>query len=209
MKNVIKSRTGSYFNASLSEIFKFDQKISKLKYRTVPAEEILKKILSERMDIPDRADEENALQRQERFMSDTGYSSYSHTGMIELRFSRKGSSWIIIKDENDNVVWIREFYRNIASSLLQRLSVFMHFAKNVATYRPEGMNLVRISETDYEWRGENVDSKDFNPFDYLMGMSDEEKRIFKENHDDHVRYMKRSKGKVRREWEFRSGWEKK
>jgi hypothetical protein len=127
--------------------------------------------------------------------------------MIGDVYSERGSSWVILTDEKDKIVFVREFYRDIKTGPLERLSAYAHFAKNIADSRPAGMKLIGITETEYGWQSRNnkhIDIIDLN--DYIYDMAPEEKEFVVRHEKVRNYYLKSTDGLVTRQRTFQKKW---
>ncbi len=197
----------------------FEKTMLELGFSEVPSEEILKFILDQDRKKPKRATAENAIQRQFRYVSSNGYTVYIHTGMIGNKFSDRGSAWVMIVEQKkkygkitEKRVITREFYRNLSFSLLERLSVYAQFFKNICDQRPQNKSgaFMHLFENETGWKTwesqKSSKSKVFFLSHYFSNLSKEKIKIIRTKEISRLRYLKKTKGLVRRERSFRSQW---
>ncbi|MCX6756166.1 MAG: hypothetical protein NTX85_02410 [Candidatus Nomurabacteria bacterium] len=183
-------------------------RLDSMGFEKVSKEEILISHLDNNLGKPKRATTGNAVQDQYRRISKTGYSVYIHSGLIDDHFSEKGSSWVLILNEKNERVWMREFYRNFGILLLKKLLAYARFASNICDGRLDGDELVEFFENRYEWRSSSGKFSGIvlNYKNYLYDLSIEEKRIVSQKERIHDSYLKATFGKVLREKDFRATW---
>lgn len=196
--------------ASKKEFKKFRETMKALKFKKLTKAEIINEIFEQDLERPARANAGNVLQDTYLCKLPNGYNVIILVGMIGCDFTKKGSSWVIVRNEQKQRVWVREFYRNISFTLLRRLAAYAHYAKNICAHRPGKMQLVQISENVYEWHSPQDPSttKDFKEALYRVDLPGEYQKIVKDWEARHARYLKRTFGQVRREKDSRSTWKK-
>lgn len=211
MSKLKKKRRKPSGRGTAKKVLDFRNKLDGLKYNKMSEAEILEEILEEGLQMPKRATPENALQDQYKYISPTGYADKVNTGMMGEFYTEKGSCWVsIINTETKKVVWRREFYHTAKNPPLDKLSAYAHLVKNIADNRPSNMDLVPVGETRYIWKSKDGKSKEFlNIADYLHHMTDEDKEFILKNEQKRNDYLRRTRGKVRRQRTIQKTWKKK
>lgn len=163
-------------------------------------------LINQAQQIPKRVNSENVKQDQYKYESKTGYSVCIHSGMIGLDFIDKGSAWVIITNEKDERVFVREFYRTLSKTLMIRLRSYAKLAKKIADSRKPGFQLEEISETKMHWE-KGKEERPFSIGYYTQhGLTKEEQFCIQNGEARRKRYRKNTEGMVRRERKFRSTW---
>lgn len=201
--------------------------INTLGYREIQVDEKIEFLFEKGVKNPKRANFENLKQEQFVYESETGYKVFIHTGMIEDKFSERGSAWIIIidkkkeflkkrkPDSKSEKVFIREFYRMMAGGHLDKLLAYACFCKKIADKRPANADLEfvkniqtgNISEIDMCWNFKS-ETKPFDLNFYTIGLRSFDQKIILSTERKRNAYLKKTEGKVRRERSFRSKWKK-
>ncbi len=196
--------------AGVRELENFLKIIEKFDYTEVVNEEKIKTIFDKNLQKPKRASSENVLQAQYRYKSQTGYTVYIHTSLINLDFADKGKPCIMILNEKGKKVFFRNFSKNLGYSLLQKLSAYANFCKRIADDRKPGFELFRASEALLIWKKDK--SKYFMPFVqkyYTNYLSPEECKIVTTKERMYFKRLIKTIDTVDfREEEKRSTWKK-
>ncbi len=200
---------GLFSDFAIQRLLKLHQKIITLLYKKVSYKEKLKTHVDKGLVKPERATAENALQAEYKYTSPTKYGSKLLTGIINNRFTEKGSAWTHVVNEKDKRVWTREFYRITPKILFDRLIPYAIVAKNIADGRPDGMFLAfaKNSETEYVWKSKN--GKKVIPFDlrdYFTGLTHKQITFVKKNESNRNSYLRRTESKVTRQRTFQKKW---
>lgn len=219
MTKIAHGNIPTFKRAGNKAVKQFEQTMQDLGFSEVPSDEILKSILDQDRKKPKRATAENAIQRQFRYVSRNGYTVYIHTGMIGNKFSDRGSAWVMIVEQNkkrgkttEKRIITREFYRNLSFSLLEKLSAYAQFFKNICDgrYRNKSGTFAHLVEDEIGWKTweshKSSESKVFFLNHYFTNLSKEKRKIIKNKEISRLRYLKKTAGTVRREREFRSQW---
>lgn len=194
-----------------------ERKMLKLGFSEVPKEEILKFILDNNKIKPKRATAENAIQRQFRYVSKTGYAVYIHTGMIGERFSNRGSAWVMVVNQTkkggktiETRIITREFYKKDGFLLLEKLTAYAHFFKNICDLRIQNNQgvFMDLCEDETGWKvwQKGKEDKIFYAHPFMGNLTNDHKKIVRTKEISRLRYLKKTEGLVRRERSFRSQW---
>lgn len=186
----------------------FNSYLKELGFRRRTEKEILAELIELRVEMPERATAENATQDQWIYQSDYDYEILLYTGMIKNEFTDRGSSWVLIRDEDKKSVFVREFYRRDPVSLLGKLSAYANLTLNIVMMKKPGFDLVEVSETEMAWEKDDDKSEDFDIAFYFPLLDEWNISIIKEVERKRKRYFLSTAGKVRRERTFRKKWKK-
>lgn len=208
MKKVRKQQ-GPFSDAAIKKLLKLHNAINDQKYKKESFKEKLKEHVVKGLKMPERATVENALQAMYKYKSKTKYNSKLLTGIIDGRFTEKGSAWVHVTNEKDERVWTREFYRITPKILIERLLPYAIVAKNIADGRPPGMKLAFAvgSETEYVWKSSNGRKViPLNLNDYFTGLTKEQVAFVKANESSRNLYLRRTEGQVIRQSKIQKTW---
>lgn len=187
----------AFKKAGIKNMQRFEEVMQDKGFQEVSKEEILKFVLDSHVHKPVRATAENAIQRQFKYDAPTGYRVYIHTGMIGDDFSEKGSAWIMIIDtsgEREKRVLMREFYRNISCQLLEKLTAYAKFFKNIADLWPDGGVLVEDAASyKLRWELKNQ-TKAFVETLYMSGLTNKEISVIRTKENKRRKYFVSTSG---------------
>ncbi len=207
MTRTAKTGIASLDRISQKALRDFPVKLKSIGFRKRTTKEILDEFLKLGGKMPDRANGENVLQDQWIYVSQTGYDIIILTGLVRGNYSDKGSTWVIIRNNNLKRLWQVECYHVTLFSLLGKLFAYAHLAQNITNGKPFGFELSENKKNrTFHWVSKEKSYK-MNFRLYLTSLSKEDKVIVIRSEYQRNYYWKGSKGVIKkRQREINSTW---